>query len=151
MILVECKPDEILARLMFNEEVFHGKCKSAIIIKLAKTPNLKGMVDEDPGKPVPTEFKQFKLVKNNDYLGLKIYSHNNNSVIYSLVPRLEEWILRISKLAKIDPLKFGLPNKSDMLRKMINSKLDKFELLVRELERTKIWLEIERFVKSFSD
>ena len=88
-----------------------------VVNKVAKEIRSIGIIDEDPGYPKPSSFGQFFLDDNAKQHNLKFYRHkSNNNLLIVLSPKLELWILRVAKLAKIDITKYHLSNKPNHLR-----------------------------------
>ena len=140
MILVECKPDKELVKMLISKKIdlkkiTHGRNKSEIIKMLIKRGEKYkiGIIDEDPGGTVPRVFNKYQLVKkyNIDVDEYRISASNN--VLLILKPRLEEWFLKISKKSKLRLKDYKLPEDPDRLHKIINANLKKFEKALRKL------------------
>lgn len=63
MVLVECKPDEILVRLLGipRREVVHAGGKSGVCGRLERSRGAKGPVDEDPHSVQPPYLRSLTL------------------------------------------------------------------------------------------
>ena len=134
LIYVECKPDEALIEtLLGSKDIIHSYGK-ARVIKVLSESNRKvmGLVDEDPGTPLPKDFsKNFLLKENYDEFDIKIFKHvDRESYLILLRPRLEEWILKACKEVEISPTKFGLPQDPDKLHRLININISSFTNLL---------------------
>ena len=138
-ILVECKPDYCLVKILTGvskKHIDHAGNNVKIIKKLLKTKNAIGLIDEDPGKSKPKDFRKFSLSKDFYEYGFSIYKPNNpknKNLLIILKPRLEEWFLRISKKNKLCLEDYGLSQNPNRLHKIINANLKKFEKALRKL------------------
>ncbi|MDL1956249.1 MAG: hypothetical protein LWW95_04240 [Candidatus Desulfofervidus auxilii] len=152
MIYVECDPDFVLVKSITNiskREIIHEGGKGNVCKKLKKNQNSKGLVDEDPISSQPKYVEKMKVEENFSAHGIKVlYDNSNNNYLFVLCPRLEEWILRATKEAKIDIKKYGLPNDAEKLHKIINIRIDKFERLIEDLkEKSKMVKTLRKLIK----
>jgi hypothetical protein len=130
MILVECDPDNVLVNMLGieNKEIECARGIGNVSNKLKKRKECKlGLVDEDPdpGKTVPNYFKEFELIEDKDEIKL-LYHKEDKKYVIMLCPRLEEWILKVVKLANMDMSNYNLPSNADDLHK-ITIAMTKFE------------------------
>lgn len=138
MLYVECKADETLARCLGlpRRELRHELNKDEVLKQLAKQSHCLGMVDEDPNSPRPIQFGQMVVRDNYDQLGLRVYGGDarHNRVIL-LRPRLEEWLLRAARDARLDVSgrQYNLPPSPARLHREINLDLSKVERLIDDL------------------
>lgn len=138
MLYVECKADETLARHLGlpRREVRHELNKDEVLKQLAKQSHCLGMVDEDPNSPRPIQFGQMVVRDDYDQLGLRVYDDaaRHNQVIM-LRPRLEEWLLRAARDARLDvsDRQYNLPASPARLHREINLDLSKVERLIDDL------------------
>lgn len=134
-ILVECKPDFELANFLKSPkglEVIHTGNKSGICVKLIKTTNLLGLMDEDPVSHQPTYFNELQEEKNA--YGVKIFlDKKRNHKVIVLSPRLEGWIIKRAKNNKLDLEQFGLFNNESELLRHLNQRLPNFKRLLEKL------------------
>jgi len=138
MIFVECKPDEILVKKLISskkKQIIHAGNVSEVCKRLQKTKNSIGLIDEDPGKIWPPYKEQLlRNAKIEEKCGIKVvYDKERNNYLILLCPRLEEWICKVVKDAKISLNKFGLPDDPEKLHETINANLDKFEKLLNDI------------------
>lgn len=143
---VECYPDELFIRFLFNKvkkkgKIEHARSKSRVIRKVSRYPKSFGLVDEDPGSAVPREFERMREILNNQELKILAYEDiNNHSRLLVLSPKFEDWLLRLCKLSKIAPEKFGLPKDPSALQKIINQRMNNLSKLLEELYRSSRYL-----------
>ena len=152
MIYVECKPDFVLVKSITNiskREIVHEGGKGKVCKKLEKSQNSKGLVDEDPDRPQPKYVEKMKVKENLSAHGIMVlYDNSNNNYLFVLYPRLEEWILKATKEAKIDIKKYGLRNNEKDLHKYINLRIDKFEKLIKDLkEKSKMLKTLAKLIR----
>ena len=151
MIYTECKPDSTLVKLLriSKKQIIHLGCKPEVCKQLAKREDWKGLVDEDPSRVQPPYLKRLQVNKNLSNYGLKILSDNSkNNDLIVLCPRLEEWVLKAVKDAKIDIKQYNLPDDGEQLHKVINIDLKKFEKLVNDLKgKSKMMKALEKSIK----
>lgn len=148
MIYVECKPDYTLVKILglSKKEIRHEGGKSKICNRLRKSSKSKGLVDEDPLSTQHPYIKTLRLLSDKDDIKV-LYSEKAQNHIFVLCPRLEEWILKIAKIAKVDPEKYGLPNDANELHKIININLGKFAKLIEALKKkSKILKNLENLI-----
>lgn len=147
MILVECKPDRALIKLLLETIPSKKiKCvggKSEVIKSLNNTnhqklqqySNVLGLIDEDPGKPLPKIFDNFEKIESATKNDLYLYCHSTNKrYIVSLNPRLEEWILKSAEEIGINVEKYHLPRNPNDFHDMVNASLEKYQKLIQELQ-----------------
>jgi hypothetical protein len=149
MIYLECNPDKALISFLGipNKEIKHANGKGNICNQLAKSQNVKGMIDEDPSSPQPSYMKRLMLHSHEHNVRM-LYDKNANNYMIVLCPTLEEWILKAVKQAGVDPGAFGLPTEAKELHQMINTKLDNFKRLLKGLERKSMMLtSLEKLVR----
>ena len=137
MIYTECKPDSALVRTLGipKKQIIHLGGKPEVCKQLEKREEWKGLVDEDPSSVQPPYLKKLPVKENLPNYGLKILSDNSkNNDLFVLSPRLEEWVLKATEDADIDIKRYNLPDDGDLLHKVINLDLRKFERLVNDLK-----------------
>jgi len=152
MIYVECKPDFVLVKSITDiskREIVHEGGKGKVCKKLEKSQNSKGLVDEDPMRSQPKYVvEKMKVEEDLSPHGIKILYDNSNNYLFVLYPRLEGWILKATKEAKIDIKKYGLPNDEKKLHKIINIRIDKFEKLIKDLrEKSKMLKTLAKLIR----
>ncbi len=142
-ILVECKPDYILLKqLGFSRYVIHISGKSKLLKMFVRKfkDNTIGVVDEDPGKPLPRAFIQelsskYRLVI--DECSIKVYRHiQYRKYIIELNEYLEDWLIKACRASKINPRTLGLPDNPIELHRIINIRLSKYIALLHKLKET---------------
>jgi len=136
-IHIECLPDEYLVKkLGFTRKyITHHQGKSRVFYMLTKMQNQLAMVDEDPGCP-KTHYEK-NLIFQGEFEGIKYYSDNLGNKILFLNGKLEDWIINICRIEKINLSVFGLPDSPDNLHDQINMKLSNFESLLTKLIENK--------------
>jgi hypothetical protein len=129
-IHVECLPDEALVkRLGMTAKFFtHHTGKSRMFFKLKYTSGVLAMVDEDPGSAKTSYERQLLFVTHQH--GISFYKDGADNKIVVLKVKLEDWVISICKLAKVDVTKFNLPNRPNELHEVINQRLRNFERLI---------------------
>jgi len=139
MIYVECKPDLVLVKSLTNvtrRGITHEfKGKGEICNRLRKQTNCKGLLDEDPASAQPRYVKEARLENDLSQHDIKVLYHSStDNHLIVLCPRLEEWVLKAAREARLDVRKYNLPNDVAGLRRHINISLDKFESLLEDLK-----------------
>jgi len=135
-IIVECKPDEILAKSLglAKNEIAHQNCKGEVCNLLMKTKISLAMVGEDPNSNQPKYLNNYTLIENKHDVKI-LYLKSKNKTIMVLKPRLEEWILKRCKKSVVNPEKYFLPSNNKQLKDMINYHLVNFTNLLKELNQ----------------
>lgn len=139
MYLVECKPDEVLVKVLTGtsrKNITHAGNKSELLKKLAERfLNSKGIVDEDPLSHQPPHLKKFEEKPNLAVYDIKLFHQKSgNNVLIMLCPRLEDWILKAAHEANVNPEGYGLPDDPEKLHEQINIKTDKFQEFVESIQ-----------------
>ena len=138
MLYVECLADEALARCLGlrRREISHELNKDEVLKRLSESSDSLGMVDEDPNSPTPVQFS--RLLKQEEFLQLGILTYldnrrNKRTVV--LCPTLEGWLIQTARLSgiRLDSPRYSLPTTANSLHRVINSRLEKLELLVDDL------------------
>jgi len=133
-IIVECKPDEILAKSLglAKKEIAHQSNKGEVCNLLKKTKISLAMVDEDLNSSQPKYLSNYTLIENKHDV-INLHSKSENKTILVLKPRLEEWILKRCKKSAVKPEKHFLPSNNVQLKDVINYPLVNFTNLLEEL------------------
>lgn len=151
MIYVECKPDFKLVECLLGteKEIKHAMGKNRICNKLRKERNCTGLIDEDPGRSQHPYLKQLSPESNLSRDRLKtLHDDRNKNHLIVLCPRLEEWVLKAAKEAKIDIKRYNLPDDGERLHKVININIDKFEKLIKDLRgKSRMMKALEKSIK----
>jgi hypothetical protein len=139
MYLVECKPDEILVKVLTNisrKEIQHAGNKSELLKKLTERfTNAKGVVDEDPLSHQPPHLRKFEEKQKLAAHDLKIlHQKSGNNTIIMLCPRLEDWIIKAAHEENANLERYGLPDNPEKLHAQINIKTDNFQKLVEDIK-----------------
>jgi hypothetical protein len=153
MIYTECNPDTALVKFLGipKKQVIHLQGKPEVCKQLEKREYWKGMIDEDPFSVQPSYLN--KLQEATGLLtvfGLKVlHDATKNNDLIVLSPKLEGWILKAAKDAKIDIKQYNLPEDEEKLRDELKLKnLAKFEKLVNDLkEKSEMVKALERLLK----
>ena len=153
MIVVECKPDEVLVRNVASvsrRQIIHEPGKGAVCRRLDRISNTRAVVDEDPGSAQPSYLDSAVLSENLEAAGLKVLSDvPRNNLVVVLRPRLEDWLLYAVRESGVDATDYRLPNDPKELKKVINLNLDRLEKLVMDLldARSDRMLALQRLLK----
>ena len=137
-IIVECKPDELLARILGfkRNEIAHQPNKGEVCNFLQKSDTHFAIIDEDPGTGQPNYLKQFSII--SDKFGIiKLVHKEEKKTIFILKPRLEGWILSRCSDSAIKPEDHFLPSDNKKLKYVINYHLNHFEKLLQTLSDKK--------------
>ena len=118
-VFFECDNDEELLKVISipRKDRKHCSGKSKVCKDLKRTNDSKGIVDEDPQS---LQDKYITSLGNPTQVNhdVNIYIDNNrNNKIVMLCPRLEEWLYKISRINKINPVDYGLPGNPDAIHK----------------------------------
>ncbi|MGC8976679.1 MAG: hypothetical protein ACP5OB_03545 [Candidatus Ratteibacteria bacterium] len=149
MIYVECKPDKVLIEnldVLEKEKIYHCGGKGRVVSNVLKGKKNYGLIDEDPLSPQPRKLKNFE--KKYEKYGIKIMGDDKENKLIILCPNLERWILKVVKENSIDIKKYGLPEEGEELHSIINTNINSFIKLLKELKRTK---EFEFFRNIFNN
>lgn len=148
MIYVECKPDFALIQSISRipkKDIIHAGSKSEVCKQIQKQSNSKGLIDEDPLSHQPSYIWQLELDDNYSNFKIKILNDTSkNNTLFVLSPKLEDWIIRASEVARIDIQQYGLPNTPKRLHEVINFNLDKFGRLLSDLKNRSDWIKTLR-------
>lgn len=136
MIFVECKPDETLVRVLLpRRQVIHARSKPRVVSQVSRRKNCIGLIDEDPGAVQPGYLETLTYTANQ-YAFRVLEDPNKRNKIVVLRPRLEEWVLQASRLARIRVEDYGLPADPSGLREVINHRLPNLARLVKDLQQS---------------
>lgn len=138
MIYLECNPDKALVMAMgvHKKEIYHSGGKSNVCKNLAKNRKSIGLVDEDPYSPQPSYIGKLKIKSNEQAIKL-LYDENARNYLIILCPKLEDWILKAAKEAKVNVEDYSLPDDASELHEIINIKPEKFLRLIEDLKKKK--------------
>lgn len=138
MLYLECLADEALARSLGlrRREISHELNKDEVLKRIFEVSGCLGMVDEDPNSSTPVQFG--RLLKQDDYSEWGILSYLNSrrdNRLLVLCPTLEGWLLQSARSTgiRLDDPRYGLPVSINSLHRIVNGKLDKLDLLVKDL------------------
>ena len=134
MLLLECKPDEVLAWRLgrAKRDCLHQNDKGRVCNRLKKTEGLVAMIDEDPGSAQPTYLGTLKLVEEGNGLRILADAERGHRIVI-VQPRLEEWIIATAKAAEVKMADFGLSERGNELHREITSRLFAFGRLLDAL------------------
>ncbi len=150
MIYLECYSDEALVKALgvHKKEIFHSGSKGNVCKKLEKSIKSKGLVDEDPFSTQPSYIGKLKT-NSHEYDIKLLYDEIAKNYLIVLCPRLEDWILKAAKEAGINIKDYSLPDDANELHKIINTKLEKFILLIEDIKkRSKMLITLEKMIRS---
>lgn len=143
MIIIECRADITLVKCLISipeKNIIHeNKGKGGVCYQLSTNwTDSKGLIDQDPDSPQPIYVKNassYKLLSHVDINILHDSSRNNDLIM--LCPRLEDWILKSAKEAKIDVSQHGLPGDVKLLHKVLDHQLNEFRILLHIMLKRK--------------
>lgn len=150
MIFLECEPDKALVRALGipRKEILHAGSKGNVCKRLKRSRNSKGMVDEDPSSVQPSYIEKLKM-NSYEHDTKLLYDKNAQNTLIVLCPTLEDWILKAAKEARVDLEDYSLPDDAHELHKIINTKLEKFVLLIDDIKkRSKMLKTLAEAIKS---
>ncbi len=135
MIFVECNADKTLLTTLGirPKEICHAFNKGNVCNRLRKNRNCLGLVDEDPGSGQPQYLGTLAMVSDENAVRVLSDENNQNQIIV-LCPRLEDWIVAAAKQAEADLTNYHLPDSGNALHKVVNTKLDEFERLIKDMK-----------------
>jgi len=138
-LYLECKPDQALVKSLgiVSADIEHCNDKGRVCNKLNNHLKVKGLIDEDLGSAQPTYLKNLVLIENKYNIQYFSDSQKNN-ILLILQPRLEEWIINISKTSGINIKSFGLPDNPKELHSKITFRLPQFNKLLEKLLENKV-------------
>lgn len=131
-VCYECYADGGLLRTFgfSRRQVDHRGSKYKVVWAVLRLDDRIGLVDEDPGQNPSEDLKRFTTVYQEH--DIEVLERGDKRIVV-LCPRLEEWLLRTARLARIDVRKYGLPNDPETLHGVINDELDKLGRLLENL------------------
>ena len=138
MLLLECLPDETLARKLgcARRTLRHLAGKSRICKHLAQSESNIGLLDEDPKALQPPYLDDLQVASEEHEIRV-YHDQKGNHRIVVLRPRFEEWLIRTTEIAGIKMSDFGLSSRGNDLHREINSRIHNLERLLDELMRQK--------------
>ncbi len=136
MIFVECYADVALVEIaggIPRENILHElQGKGGICKQLDSRTPCSGMVDEDPASVQPPFVRNARILRDYPEYGIRVLYGKDNYLVV-IRPRLEEWVLQAASLAGIDVRTYDLPDNAKDLHRVINTRLDKYRELLRDL------------------
>jgi len=135
MIFIECKPDFVLVNLLgiAGRDIRHAGNKSGVCKRLMKGSNENGLVDEDPLANSPPYIDGLSFLESQ--YGIKILNDKKRAnYLIVICPRLEDWVLKAAREARINIRSYDLPDDAEGLHRVINVNIDKFEKLIKNLK-----------------
>jgi len=139
MIYYECNNDEVFLKELISptkKECYHchGKFRACNLLKKSK--NTIALLDKDPGDPQHRYLKGLQKIYNYEELKLEIlYDRKRDNKIILLIPKLEDWILRVARKVNVNPKNFNkLPSDPDELKEIINLKLNDFKNFLQAIK-----------------
>lgn len=132
-----------------KKEIYHSGNKGNVCKNLAKNSNSKGLVDEDPFSTQPSYIGKLELISHEHDIKL-LYDEKAQNQLIVLCPKLEDWILKAAKEAKVNVEDIGLPDDAYSLHEIININLGKFILLIEDIKkkRSKMLQSLETLLKT---
>ena len=133
-LFLECEPDETLAIALGVpcRVIVHSHGKGGVSKGLKKHSGVMALVDEDPGSAEPASFSKFVEISTSHDVRLRMDNDQNNRLIV-ICPRLEPWLIKTTKEAKLKMDRFNLSEKLQDLDADINHRLPNLERLLAEL------------------
>ncbi len=134
MILFECYSDgELIKKLLpdiTKKEMEHKSGKGNVVKWIFQMNNSIGMVDKEYIRP---RYKEMEEVEVNEPFRYSVFKTSNNNYVIELDPKLEGWILRVSRLENVDIRKFGFSRDENEFHRQANIRVDKFKQLLDDL------------------
>jgi hypothetical protein len=134
MLLLECLPDETVARRLgcARRALQHLAGKSRICKRLAESESNIGLIDEDPNVVQPFYLRDLQLSWEEHEVRIYQDQERNHRVVV-LRPRFEEWLIKTTEFAGMKMSDFGLSDRGNELHREINSRIRNLEKLLDEL------------------
>ncbi len=131
MILFECYSDEELIKKLLpditKKDMEHKHGKGNVLNWIFRMNNSIGMVDKDYITP---KYKEMEEVEISEYFKYSVFKTSNNNYVIELDPKLEGWVLRVSRLEKVDVRDFGFSRDENEFHGRVNIRIDKFKQLL---------------------
>ncbi|GAH55352.1 unnamed protein product [marine sediment metagenome] len=138
MILFECDSDgELIKKLLpdiTKKEMEHKYGKGNILKWIFQMNNSIGMVDKDY---IRSRYREMEEVEVNEYFKYSVFKTSNNNYVIELDPKLEGWILRVSRLENVDIKEFGFSRDENEFHRKTMIRIDKFKQLLDVLLSSK--------------
>jgi hypothetical protein len=131
---LECKPDETLAVALGipAKAIVHSHSKGRVARSLTRSRHALGLVDEDFAENEPSSLRRFVEVSWMHEIRHKVDRENDNQLVI-ISPRLEPWLLKTTRLARLDMEQFNLGRTLRDLDADINHRLSNLQRLLQEL------------------
>jgi len=150
MILFECYSDgELIKKLLpdiTKKEMEHKSGKGNVVKGIFQMNNSIGMVDKEYIRP---RYKEMEEVEVNDLFRYSVFKTSNNNYVIELDPKLEGWILRVSRLENVDIRKFGFSRDENEFHRQANIRIDKFKQLLDVLLSSDYLLCLKELFKKY--
>ena len=107
---IECNNDETLMNVLgvSKKVIKHSGNKTRVLKYLLKNEDAIGMVDEDP-ESYQVDLSNYDFIKNFP-TEIDLYKKKNSTdLLIVLKPELEPWILKASRIAKLNLKDYNLP------------------------------------------
>lgn len=133
VVYVECKPDVVLLKSLGfpRTSIKHAGDKGRICNAIEEQENVAGLADEDPQHSQPEFVTKYPLAEFPEFR-LKVVRGRSTLVLLS--PHLEGWLLWLAEKADIRLEDLGIPRDPSRWHRVINSRLDQEEALLRRLQ-----------------
>ncbi|MDB6073252.1 MAG: hypothetical protein JWO89_892 [Verrucomicrobiaceae bacterium] len=114
MIYLECYNDEAVVRGLGvsrrNIEHEPGKTMDAASLQVSRHAQAIGLVDQDPGAPLPPYLREFKVIEEVTKLRLVRYQHSKDEKwLVEIQPDLEPWLYEAARAGGLKPKDYHLP------------------------------------------
>ncbi len=130
MIYLECFADEALVKSFgaTSKMIKHAFSKGEVCNMLDKTTGAIGIVDEDPQSGKPSYEKEMRNHKIHEDAKVIICEHRGSGNKLILIrPRLEEFIIRISKEHRVDMESYKLSSDPDKLHDELSFRKNQYK------------------------
>lgn len=120
-LFVECYADEALVCGLgiAKRDIRHAFGRGEVCNLLKKTPQARGLIDEDPLSAPAHYLDGLRVVR--EIAGFRVLQDAaGEHTVVVLTPRLEEWILAAARLDKITLVEYGLPDDAHRFREEVN-------------------------------
>lgn len=106
-------------------------------------------MDEDPFNTQPSYIEKLKFLSYEHDIKL-LYDEKAQNHLIVLCPRLEDWVLKAAKEAKVSLDDYNLPNDPDNFHKVINIRIENFTRLIEDIKKKKSRMlkNLEDFIKN---
>lgn len=152
MIFFECNADETLLKFLlddFPKDIFDHKHGKGNVLKwIFEIEDCVGLVDRDADSfQYRKYYEKLETLENSNHYRYTLFHVPNGNKVLELDPKLEEWILRISKLENANLERYGLSQDINRFKEQVNLNPQKLEKLLKALEDSEHILKLKEILK----